>query len=333
MHSPIKRNHSMKKILTFIICFISLSRFAGAQDTLAFGNDKYLFSQQYPNRTYIVNIVNANSIIHNYFAMGISPKQVIFNIVHTELPTKIYGIAAVLSYPHGVINRTCTASLLKKVDGIPVFLDSTSIVSTQNYFVYRFNHIRTSTLDIDSTGYLFPHIYEFYFDSGITVHDTFFVGIYNPGDTRLDTILLFQYADTMGEPWDYLSYLHGWPIPNPSGNYYIVGQATLFNLFPWGGIFPIIKPLNDTADSNGVRQVAAASSVRVEPNPAHGSVSVRAAEGLRRVEFYDMTGLRVLSREATGTETRIDIATLPAGIYVVRVHTTTGITSRKLVVF
>ena len=317
----------MKKFAFFIFVLLNIS--INAQDTLTRNSDRYLFVSQ-PE----LCLINNNMLYIHPNSVG---WQMFYNRVNISDSTTVYGIAVTMCNVEGHNVRQCTAILFQKSNTGAVILDSTNHFSLQNYFVYEHFYKAES-------GIIFPleskvdctvPIYEFYFDSGITVQDTFYVGIkYDPVDLER-TYIITAHA-IISSAWD-TSAFNNCTTNNTFYNVFTDADltATVYNKWstaPWGGIFPIIQPLQDTADSNGVRQVVAASSVRVEPNPTHGSVGIRAAEGLRRVEFFDMTGLRVLSREVTGTETSIDIATLPAGIYVVRVHTTTGTVSRKLVV-
>lgn len=315
----------MKKIVNIIIFVIFISLYSNAQDTLSIGHDGYLFMDR-PNLCFINN--NSNGLHY-----ACSRRQFVLNRIKVTDSTKIYGIAATLEEYHtpSFDNRNVTAILFRACDTGVVYLDSTSQISAQHYFVYPHSLRSTNGVisQLDSTIYYTVPIYEFYFDSGINVNDTFYVGI----SSEIRAIFV---RAVVSEEWDTNAYLRVWDTTYDFQ--WMMNSRSGLRAFhygstaPWGGIFPIIKPLQDTTDSTGVRQVVAASSVRVEPNPAHGSVSVWAAEGLRRVEFFDMTGLRVLSREATGIETHIDIAALPAGIYVVRVYTTTGTVSRKFVV-
>lgn len=332
----------MKKI-TIIITFVVFAWFhSNAQDTLEYGTDRYLFSTRPLRLCGVQCTYNNIDTVYSYANISLPSMReyLLFNVMESSEPITIYGLAAIIGYPQNIIDRSITTILFKAGDSNLIYLDSTSIVTNQNYFIYEYNNITKDSLGqyvivaIDSTVQQALPIYEFYFDSGITVQDSFFVGVCNNSGRPDRNPILYQIGDTVGDKnWDYNGQARAWYTYSLDFSFFLnINPRYMFGGFPWGGIFPIIQPLQDTADSTGVRQVVAAGSVRVEPNPAHGSVSVRAAEGLRRVEFFDMTGLRVLSRESYGTAISIDIAALPAGVYIVRVHTTKGIVSRKLVV-
>lgn len=344
----------MRKTFTAIALLIFFGQNVLAQDTLMYGTDRYWFSTRPSSIRYgyyesINNVDTIFAYAHIVIPAVNNDNMLMFNLCHSSEPVKIYGIAAIITYPDGIVDRNVTSILFTAGDSGLIYLDSTSIVTKQNYFIYDYDHIRTDSagrlnriVAMDTTIQQILPIYEFYFDSGITVQDSFFVAVsdvamnsgYIPGYQRKR--IAYQFCDTLGDKeWDYNSQAKLWSLCTQYSAtfFHEFVNVNRYDYFPWGGIFPIIKPLNDTADSNGVQLVSAAESVRVEPNPAHGTVNVRAAEGLRRVELFDMTGLRVMCREVSGPEAHIDIAALPAGVYIVRVHTTTGTVSRKLVVF
>jgi hypothetical protein len=56
----------------------------------------------------------------------------------------------------------------------------------------------------------------------------------------------------------------------------------------------------------------------LHPNPTTGLVTI-AGENLRQAEVLNMLGQQVLSVQGEGNELRIDMATLPAGVYFVNV--------------
>lgn len=77
----------------------------------------------------------------------------------------------------------------------------------------------------------------------------------------------------------------------------------------------------------------AAPLTRAWPVPAHGQLhlALEAAARPSRVELLDALGRRVLSQPATAALT-LDIASLPAGAYVLRVHYASGPVMRRVVV-
>ena len=77
-----------------------------------------------------------------------------------------------------------------------------------------------------------------------------------------------------------------------------------------------------------------ATDIDLYPVPARDMVNIISnGENMSRVEVYTIQGSRIMSREAEGTRTQINVSTFAAGAYIVKVTTETGVTiSRKLIV-
>ncbi|WP_264557869.1 T9SS type A sorting domain-containing protein [Flavobacterium sp. N1718] len=69
----------------------------------------------------------------------------------------------------------------------------------------------------------------------------------------------------------------------------------------------------------------------IYPNPAGEFVRVTSTNTDSEIMVHDITGrhMPVFSRQE-GTETWVNIAPLPPGVYTVKIHTKSGITTRKL---
>ena len=83
----------------------------------------------------------------------------------------------------------------------------------------------------------------------------------------------------------------------------------------------------------GVPDVDIASTLKIWPNPAHDVVTVE-GEGVCRVELYDMVGRLVAVKSAESESCcAVSVSQLPAGIYMMKVYTDTGVSqTRKVVV-
>ena len=81
----------------------------------------------------------------------------------------------------------------------------------------------------------------------------------------------------------------------------------------------------------GIENVAD-DGILLRPNPADRQVTVSAPLPLRRVEVYDMAGRMVEAHQPNGTTLQIDLKAYPTGTYLVKVTTTNGTTTKKLVV-
>ena len=71
------------------------------------------------------------------------------------------------------------------------------------------------------------------------------------------------------------------------------------------------------------------SEVTLYPNPASDQLTIE-AEGLRQVEVYDLTGKKVLSASTTQDKLPIDMTSLNTGIYLVRMITEQGVSTKKV---
>lgn len=76
---------------------------------------------------------------------------------------------------------------------------------------------------------------------------------------------------------------------------------------------------NDTALEN---------SIRVYPNPASNQITIAFPLPIERVRFYDLLGKLILQEEGQNT---INISELSIGIYILKIQTSMGIVSKKIV--
>ena len=72
--------------------------------------------------------------------------------------------------------------------------------------------------------------------------------------------------------------------------------------------------------------------VSIVPNPATDAVTVSADATLLTLELRDLLGRTVLTQQPASTKTTLDVSTLPAGTYILRLHTPQGVATKKLVV-
>ena len=70
----------------------------------------------------------------------------------------------------------------------------------------------------------------------------------------------------------------------------------------------------------------------VLPNPAAEKARVVSSFGMSMVEVFDLNGAAVLKRRTEGLYTDIDVSRWPTGTYLVRIHTPQGVATKKLVV-
>ena len=72
--------------------------------------------------------------------------------------------------------------------------------------------------------------------------------------------------------------------------------------------------------------------VSIVPNPATDAVTVSADATLLTLELRDLLGRTILTQQPASTKTTVDVSTLPAGTYILRLHTPQGIATKKLIV-
>ena len=94
--------------------------------------------------------------------------------------------------------------------------------------------------------------------------------------------------------------------------------------------------------SDSIRFYVSGESIRIEtvvdrythlmPNPASETVTVISSFRIGDVEVYTLDGRSVMRQQVDAISTTLDISTLAAGTYVVRIATNNGATTKKLVV-
>ena len=88
----------------------------------------------------------------------------------------------------------------------------------------------------------------------------------------------------------------------------------------------VIEHLNIEHPADGVSPV-----VKVYPNPTDGLLHIE-AEGMEQVELYNTDGICVFSSSRAGSNTDIDTTPFAAGVYTLKVKTTHGTTTEKIIV-
>lgn len=186
--------------------------------------------------------------------------------------------------------------------------------------------------------------YEMYFDSSVTVADSFYVGM---------TCYNYTREDKCSGKWFYT-----WPIlwntlglsprPLPCTDNTAWYQTVLYPDGTGGWVFGAsdkvycIFPILDTNHRNdyidttgGGTSVAAAGLERfvaVLPNPAVTEVRVVSSVGMVQLDVYDMKGEKVMCRQATGSDVTFNVSAWQDGVYVLHLHTPLGVAVKRLVV-
>lgn len=306
-----------------------------AQDTVRYGDSRYLFIP----RTNILYTAEHDSV-----TVGCPTYNVNYLLQTHPIYRRasIYGVAITLDvddrFPTDTVTIPSYVGIFKDSDSGLVCTDTAKNMLHINKFEYIATGNKGAIYDSASGTYVlcfvpgdtmasYVNCYEFYFDSAVVsdVEDGYFyVGMCydTPYSSRNSTMLKFSLAfDTIPE-------IHyGWVS--------ITSYATLHEKKSWGGIFPIIVPdtaqAADTSDSTGIGTVCAEPETTVSPNPTDGVVTVRSTSPLRMVEAYDMHGRRLVRQQASGTISKLNLAGLPRGCYILSVTTDTGLARKKFV--
>ena len=68
------------------------------------------------------------------------------------------------------------------------------------------------------------------------------------------------------------------------------------------------------------------------PNPAKEEVTVMSSFKVRSVELYAADGKLLKEKEVNAIGMRLSLEGLPAGMYFIKVRTTSGVTTKRLIV-
>ena len=91
---------------------------------------------------------------------------------------------------------------------------------------------------------------------------------------------------------------------------------------------------NSDVKHNGTSLLSQSSdtnSVKIYPNPVKGNLLYIDVRSEAQIEIFDVLGKRVSNTKLGFTSRYLSISTLKKGIYIIRVKTNSGITSKKLI--
>ena len=190
-------------------------------------------------------------------------------------------------------------------------------------------------------------VYEKYFDSVITVSDTFYLGVtttscarygdylfksvpfvmmsyrYNDQSTTIPERHLLRFRCDGIDTWsDDNFHNHSWYI------YPILATPDTTDT----GITDTTG--NDPADTLGIELIGRFTNLF--PNPAAHEVTVTSSFGISAIEAYNAAGALVFgssdSNQLSPSAMRLDVSSWPRGTYLLRIHTPAGTTTKKLIV-
>ncbi len=127
----------------------------------------------------------------------------------------------------------------------------------------------------------------------------------------------YLFMDTIGGEWkssDLFGTLGG-------------GYTDLFDMY----LFPIIAPYAPP-QPQGVEENREEVKVLLSPNPASQVAGVSASAVIERLEVYNAAGEKVYESQPGYVLAFLDVSQWPSGVYLLRIHTPQGETTKKLVV-
>jgi hypothetical protein len=177
-------------------------------------------------------------------------------------------------------------------------------------------------------------LFEFMFDSAITVSNNFTVVLTRPYNSRMDIIipLTNQVIDSNGNLVDcnsgfspLIQYNDGsWHalnnIPYFERGY---GRETLWNLF----LFPIIS---NTSGINDNVQVDRFSSLF--PNPARDEINIASSFKINNIVVYNTLGQKIIEKNINSNTTKLDVSKFVKGNYIANIYTDYGVSTKKFIV-
>ena len=297
----------------------------------------------------------AASLDDSFYDITVNP----FYTKHNEEDSskRIYGIAIpfMLEGMHlgqinpNAVHRTFTLSIFKASAGDTVL----QIVKQQQFEIFEGQQPDVAVLYTEeqhNPDVKYLAMFEFYFDHPVDVTGLFFVGIdmdnpvryvsngiqcaiLNPrtqcefpayiGYVDSKTLSLVSYFHTNDYSDDVLTpqYLldpHPIPIPDVEDNGLHIKWTQLF--------YPITKRGNSSIND------AEEQPARVGPNPARGQVNVTAETGIHSIAVTDLAARTVMREkyDSKPAKVTLDVAGLPRGVYAIKVETSSGITTQKL---
>ena len=338
----------MKKIVLFLGMVVVMCGQAMAQDTLTMNvpPNNYFYDVWPSEDTIGVNYYGFDPDIGHAVESGLR--------FFTKDTLQVYGLAVMLKlfrdYRPPVITYidTTTDSIygfmklyeaetdsLRTIGQLKVHLHDTPIAYYLQWQKYDIN-----------PDYTWPDLHllepmavqEVYFDTSITVTDSFYVGYRYDRQYRVD-----QY--TYSSPYSLALrafYSNHWrDICPQQALYFVTGLNSGYWRYTTGTnvsvylLFPILTPDTTTApgdDSLSVQVSPVDRLVAVQPNPATERVKVLSSCGMERVTAYDATGRKVHEQSASGFSTTLNVQGWPAGTYILHIQTPLGISTKRLVV-
>ena len=308
-------------------------------------------------RQFVAN--EGNLEVYGIAAMMINPDSFYFS------PSSYYPTVQSyldLYYPNDPSFDRCEESLLlfqyhgsptptmqQLGDSLPVHILHTPV---SYYFM-------SNTPPVGPEDMLRKPVYERYFSTPQTVHDTFFLGsTMGGGFTKEDTIIWHHFRPE----FNCLGFRHSYNETVAAIRQDRYGAPNVWDFYSnWECayfIFPILTPAPDTTVNPGDTIINPGDTIinpgdtivnpgdtlairtndilyrytALQPNPASNKVKVLSSFGISRIEAYDLKGRKVSEFRTPNSEFKVtlDVSSWPRGTYLLRITTPAGQTTKKL---
>ena len=355
----------MKKRCLFLIVALMSTVVAKAQDTLHISDmrlmtnyhvehwlDSFDFDEYYKVNT-VCFVLKGES----------SPpiKQVAYKM-HTDDTITVYGLAGGFSseyrirrqyyidHPQYMGDTSCENSyifmrLYEAGNGGLDFIGEEQMVHLNETPVSYY--IDLGVMEVPAPWRRVPPIpmYEKYFSTPVTVTDSFYMGLRYRDNIKEAGVFLLSVSN-IHAPDLYKAMCTRYTV-NPWTGEHAEGWRYYCQQDPYPFLFPIIAPpdTGGSADTTFVQDSTQTPDTlgigvpdlvyrytAVQPNPATGRVRVTSSFGLGVIEAYDEKGRLAYSTTASGMATTIDVSAWRKGLYLLRIATGAGPTTKKLLV-
>lgn len=348
----------MKRKILFLGLTLMVSMAANAQEVIFKRLDHY-----YDNCWTFDTCQNYESYMQSSSSWMLPTRYGLFKrAIFDEKPYTVYGIAictqvdtcfcrtgGVASHWQNNVEYPVTDSAYLRVQMRRYDNGAMSLVAET--ILHPFDSIPRYYL-MGAQGHLYDMpIYEAYFSEGIPVSgDTMYAGYFIPQPEEP-----LGYHSVNG---NWVMNWHRWPIDfvdivriNNTADTFRVDTATkgmymfmdtiggewisrrLTSTYDYSYIFPIIAPYSPyTPPQQGVVESHEEVKVLLSPNPASQVAGVSASAVIERLEVYNAAGEKVYESQPGYVLAFLDVSQWPSGVYLLRIHTPQGETTKKLVV-
>ena len=241
------------------------------------------------------------------------------DVRHSDTPVETFETADMIAYDAAHSTGVSTAKAARST--------SQALFGSASYnFTYTFNANEAQALYTTTST----------FAGGITVDNTQTIGMHIYGDLACDEIWLqLTSADDTQEVLLTNIDFRGWQFREARldqlapGKSYRVSAIKVVRKAPYfsnSGSFYLDNMLAYT--SSGIQPVATSASIKVYPNPANDWLKIQSEAPVEQVTLYNLAGSCVaMSPDAT-----IDVSSVPAGTYLLKIKTTEGEYSHSILI-